>query len=1044
MQAKPKLTGAIAWMASNSVAANLLMMACLIGGLFFMSMIQQEVFPEFEIDIVQIQVIYPGASPEEIESGILLVIEDAVVNVDGIDEVKSVAKEGSGVVRVSVISNSELQQISLDIEKEINRITTFPDDAEPPQISIMSHRRQVVNLSLFGAASAKVLHELGEEFRQHLLLHSDISHVELAGIQPREMSIEISQDNLRRYKISLAEISLRIKNASLDLPGGSIKTQGGEILIRMKERKDYSTQFAQLPIINSADGSEVLLGQIATIKDGYAETDYSATFNGKPAIMLKVYGVGSQTPIEVSDAVKVQIDAASSFLPKSIKVEIRYDTSKVYAQRVDLLMRNSAMGLALVFILLAIFLELRLAFWVMMGIPIAFLGAFLVLPFIGVTLNMITLFAFIVALGIVVDDAIVIGENIYHYRQDGFSALDSAILGAQDMAKPVTFSILTNITTFIPLLFIPGMMGKIFFMIPLVISTVFLLSLIESLFVLPHHLAHLKPVKSGGFQSWYHKKQQRFSHAFRNWVVNSYGPVLDLALRQRYIVIVTAFAILFLVLSYALSGRMGMSVFPKTESDFVRVSFSLPYGSAVEKTQKIADHLINTVQDLATEIPNGDKLLIGVYSEVGSGGSHNGAIKAYVADPEIREKIMSTAEFGELWREKAGAMMGLDTILFESDAGGPGGGAALTVELNHRNIEVLAQASSELAEIIRAYPIAKDVDDGFSKGKQQLDFTLLPEGKSLGFTASNVARQIRNAFYGSEVLRQQRGRDEIKVMVRLPKDERILEQNIHELLLWTPNGKEIPLTEVVTIKRGWAYTEIKRRNGNRNVQVTADVSPRSKAGEIINDLTENEFPTLLAKYPGLNYSFEGQQADMADSLGSLKSSFVVAILVIYALLAIPFQSYILPLIVIMSIPFGVIGAIMGHVLMGYDLSILSLLGIIALSGIVVNDSLVLIDYANQLEQKGDKSAFSVIKMASIQRFRPIFITTVTTFCGLFPMILETSRQAKILIPMAISIGFGILFATLITLFLIPALYLFINDVRVLVHQCKVKLHKHSI
>ena len=780
-----KKEGALAWMANHAVAANLIMFACIVGGLLFMKTIRQEVFPDFQLDIVRITVAYPSASPEEIESGILLAVEDAISGVDGIEEIKSGAQEGLGMVNIEAINGTDVQQLLQEIEKEVDRITTFPEDAEEPQITILSQKRQVIEMVLYGDTEEKVLHELGEQFREQLLQQAEITQVELAGIKPLEISIEISQENLRRYKISLAQVSQRIKAASLDLPTGSVKTNAGEILIRMKERKDYRQQFAGLPIITSADGSEVLLGELAEIKDGYEETDYSASYNNKPAIMLQVFSGVDQTPIAISDAVKVQIEKSKLELPNGIHAEIRYDMSKIYADRVDLLLRNSAMGLLLVFITLAFFLELRLAFWVMMGIPIAFLGSFLFLPALGVSLNMISLFAFIIALGIVVDDAIVIGENIYHYRQDGYPPIEAAIRGARDMAKPVTFSILTNIATFMPLFFIPGVTGKMFSMIPMVVIVVFLLSLAESLFILPNHLGHLKPINRQGLQMWLHEKQQKFSHAFRQWVVNRYGPFLNFVLRQRYFTISIAFGLLAIVLSYAASGRMGMGMFPKTESDFAKVTLSLPYGTPIEKTQAAADHLIKSAREITTEIENGDKLLRGIFAEVGKDGSHKAIIKAYLADPEIRDDIMSTDQFSNAWLEKTGEIVGIDSLIFESDAGGPGAGASLTIELNHRDIRILEKASKQLADAIRAYPTAKNIDDGFSLGKQQLDFKLLPEGLSLGFTAENVARQIRNAFYGSEVLRQQRGRNEIKIMVRLPKNERISEQNIHELLLWT-------------------------------------------------------------------------------------------------------------------------------------------------------------------------------------------------------------------------------------------------------------------
>jgi multidrug efflux pump subunit AcrB len=1019
--------GSVNWMATHPVAANLVMFAFILGGLLFLDNMKQEVFPDFVTDNIAIDVTYTGADPEEIERGMLLAIEDAISSLEGVDEISSTAQEGFGTVIVDVMTDADINQLVQDIQQEVGLITTFPEDAEEPKVKIIASKRKTVSLVLYGKAEAAVLHKLAENFREQLLQSSNITQIELAGVRPLEINIEIPQENLRRYKLSLAAVAQRIRNASIDLPGGSIKTDTGEILVRMQERKETGQDFANMPIITTPSGGQVLLGDIATITDGYEETDYSAHYNNYPAIMLQVYRVGNQAPIDIANTVKQYIALSKNTLPKGIHVEIRYDASEAYADRVDLLLRNSALGLTLVFITLALFLELRLAFWVMTGIPIAFLGSFLILPSIGISLNMVSLFAFIIALGIVVDDAIIIGENIYHYRQEGYPALEAAIKGAQEMATPVTFSILTNIATFMPLFFMPGVMGKIFVMIPAVVITVFILSLVESLFILPHHLAHINNQHGAGFQYWLHSKQQRFSHGFRKWTQKYYGNALELVLNHRYFTIVAAIALLIATLSYAASGRMGFSMFPKTESDFAQATLSLPFGTPVEKTQAIVKQLARSARASTENIKNGEQLIRGIFAEIGKGGSHKAFVRTYLANPEVRSKIMSTAEFSEAWRNNTGEIAGIESLVFESDSGGPGSGSAITVELTHRDTAILEQASQQLANALRAYPMAKDITNGMSQGKQQLDFSILPEGESLGLTALSVARQVRDAFYGTEALRQQRGRNEIKVMVRLPENERASTQDMYDFLIWTDKGRFIPLNEIVQVKQGYAFTEIKRRNGRRNVQVTANATPRSQSVNIINGLKADTLPALVAQYPGLEYSFQGQQADMADSVGSLKLSFIFAVLAIYAMLAIPFKSYILPLIVIVSIPFGMIGAIYGHLIMGYNLSVLSMLGIVALSGIVVNDSLVLISQAVNLEEKSDLPAKELIKTAAIQRFRPIVLTTLTTFFGLVPMILETSRQARILIPMAVSIGFGILFATLITLVLIPSLYLVIND-----------------
>ncbi|GAB6140435.1 efflux RND transporter permease subunit [Methylosoma difficile] len=1022
--------GIISWMARHSVAANLLMLLCILGGLLFATRIRQEVMPDYSLDKISIATVYPGASPAEIESGVLLPIENAISGLDGIEEVNSVAKENQGQVLVDVVSGSDIQQLAQDIQSEVNRISTFPEDAEQPKVTIMALKRLVVSMVLYGQVSDKVLQELAEQFRDQLLQDKDVTRVELAGVRPQQISIHVPQENLRRYKLSLNDIALRINAASLDLPGGSVKTSTGEILIRMKERKDFGQQFARLPIITTSNGSQVLLGDIATLDDSYDDTDYHATYNGQPAVMVQVYRVGEQTPIGVSDAVKRQIARVQPELPKGINAEIRYDGSVDYQLRLDFLLNDSLQGLVLVIVMLAIFLEIRLALWVMVGIPIAFFGSFLILPMLGATINMVSLFAFIIALGIVVDDAIVIGENVYHYRQQGMSPMQAAIKGAQEMVAPVTFSILINIATFVPLLFMPGEIGKIFYAIPLVIISVFAMSLVESLLILPNHLGHLQEdVERRGVYLWVYTHQQRFSRAFVHWVRHSYGGFLNNVLKHRYLTIVAAVVLLMCVYSYLISGRMGMTLFPKTEADYANVTVTLPYGTPIAKTKAVVERLVGAARTVQAAVPEGDQLVKGIFAEIAKKGSHLAEVRVYLAPPDVRQDIMSTDEFTNRWRDATGEVVGVDSLTFESDSGGPGSGSAITVELNHRNLQTLQQASNELADVLRSYTMVKDVDNGFSLGKQQLDFTVLPEGKSLGLTAQSVARQVRNAFYGAEVLRQQRGRNELKVLVRLPPEERVSEDNIEDLLIWTPTGKEIPLREVVQISRSHADTEINRRNGRRNVQVKADSTPRSKAGDIRNDLEMDALPRLAAKYPGLNYSFEGRQADMSKSVATLGSSFLLALVVIYGLLAIPFKSYSLPLIVMVSIPFSVIGAVIGHFIMGYDLSILSLFGIVALAGVVVNDALILIDHAIYLRATSDKPAIEIIHAAVTQRFRQIVLTTLTTFGGLGPMIMETSRQAKTLIPMAISIGFGSIFATLITLVLIPSLYVVADDVR---------------
>lgn len=1027
----PPRRGPIAWMAGNSVAANLLMLVLLVGGLIWGTRIKQEVFPEFDLDRVTVTVPYPGASPEEVEKGIVLAVEEAVQGLDGVSEVTASAQEGVGTVTVEMLAGADLQKLGQDIQSEVDRITSFPEEAEKPQVVVVTRRREVISVALYGDQDERVLRELAETTRDRLLQDDRITQVELSGVRPFEISIEVPQARLRAYNLTLADIADKVRAASVELPGGGLKTEGGEILVRMKERRDYGREFAKIPIITSGAGTEVRLEDIATIIDGFADTDASATYNGQRAVMIDVYRVGDQTPISVADAVLEHVAALRGDLPPGVGVATLNDRSDIYRQRLGLLLRNGYLGLALVFVLLGLFLEARLAFWVTMGIPISFLGSLLFLPLLDVSLNMVSLFAFIIALGIVVDDAIVVGENVYKYHSRGYDLLTAGIEGAREVVLPVTFSILTNVVTFLPLCFVPGTFGKVFKYIPLVVITVFLISLVESVFILPAHLGHHRERRRGRFTEWLHRWQQGFSRWFIRMVHRVYGPILWMALRNRYLTVAVSVAVLVLTLAFVKSGRMGMTLFPRIESDYALATAVLPYGTSVTKTQEVTQLLVGTAQSIAAE-NGGEHLVKGIFAEIGrstSGspsGGHNTRVKVFLTPPGVRP--LPTAEFIKRWREKVGALPGLESLIFRSDSGGPGSGAALTIELSHRDLAVLESASAELGEALGFFPTVKDIDDGFQPGKQQVDFKVLPEGRSLGLRAESVARQVRHAFYGAEVLRQQRGRNEIKIMVRRPENERISEYNLEEMMLRSPAGGEVPLRGVVSMERGRAYTVINRRDGRRVVTVTADVDPPSQAGQVLAALKEDTLPRLVQRYNGLNYGFEGRQADMAESIQSLMMGLLLAMLCIYGLLAIPFGSYIQPAIVMLSIPFGIVGAVLGHLIMGYSLSVMSVFGMVALAGVVVNDALVLIDFTNR-ERRGGSSPAAAVHTAGLNRFRPILLTSLTTFGGLAPMIFETSRQARFLIPMALSLGFGILFATVITLILVPSFYLVTEDLR---------------
>ena len=1013
--------GPIAWMAGNTVAANLLMAVFLVGGLFMGFNIKQEVFPDFALDLVTISVSYPGASPEEVESGIILAVEEAVRDLEGIDEITSEASEGRASVTLEALDGADVTQLWQEIKSEVDRIDTFPDEAEDPVVTIASRQREVVRLALYGNAPETTMRDLADDVRDRFLSDPEITQVELEGVREREILVEISTNTLRRYGMTLSDVADAISTASVEIGGGAIKSGGGDILLRIKSRKDYARQYEKLPILTREDGSQLVLSDIATMREGFEDSDAWASFNGKRAVTIAVYRVGKQTPTQVAAATKKMLRTINADLPDGVHLSIVRDMSKIFVQRADLLLRNAYLGLALVFLCLALFLEIRLAFWVSLGIPISFLGSFLFLSATSFTINMISMFAFIVTLGIVVDDAVVVGENIYYYRRQGMTFLDAAIQGAKNIAVPVIFSVITNMVTFIPLMYIPGVMGKVFRTMPIVVVAVFGVSLIESLFILPAHLSHgSRPLffPLNILEAW----QIRFSSKFEATVKSVYGRFLSVMLSWRYTVFALGLALLLITFGYVKSGKMGMVLFPKVESDYAFCQIYLPYGTPESKVREVEIRLVASAKKTVDE--NGkQELSTGIFSQV---SENRIRVRIYLTHPEVRP--VSTSEVTRIWREKTGSVPGVETISFEANRGGPGSGKGLTIALEHRDADILNRAGEDLALRLGEYPMVSDIDDGSAQGKRQFDIALTPAGHRMGLTPKIIAGKIRNAYQGIEAVKHQRGRNEVTVRVRLAGDERISETAFENYVINAPNG-EIMLRDAIKIIRGRAYTVISRTNGRREIEVAANVTPQSMSANIIRDVKQEILPDLMNRYPGLSYGFKGKQADIKESVGALVKGLGLALFCVFALLAIPFKSYFQPLIIMLCIPFGIIGAVAGHIIMGYSLSVMSLFGIVAMAGVVVNDSLVLIDCANRLVRREDMPVVAAVRAAGIQRFRPILLTTLTTCGGLAPIIMETSRQAKFLIPMAISLGFGILFATVITLGLVPCLYLILEDIK---------------
>jgi len=1034
--------GAVAWMARNPVAANLLMLVLMVGGVIVGSRIQQEVFPEFELDMVQVQVPYPGASPAEVEQGIVLAIEEAVRGLDGVKRVTSEADEGGASVFVELLLGADSGRAQQDIKNAVDRITSFPQEAERPVVSLLVSRREVISLMVYGDHEERVLRKVAEDVRDDLLQDPRIVQVELRGIRPLEISIEVPQRVLRTYGLTLGDVAREVERGALELPAGGVKTRAGEILLRTQERRDRGMEFADIPIVSLEDGTEVKLGDVAGIVDGFADTDEAAFYQGHPAVQLVVYRIGDQTPVEVAEAVKEHAREISLGLPEGIDVAVWRDWSEIYRERINLLLRNARLGLVLVLLLLGLFLDIRLAFWVTLGIPISILGSMLLIPMFDVSVNMVSLFAFIITIGIVVDDAVVVGENVYENRQRGFPFMESSIRGARWIAWPVTFSVLTNMVAFVPIFSMAGVYGKVFRAIPIVVCCVFAVSLVESLFVLPAHLGHQRPYRPDGLLGPVFRLQQRFSSLFERGIRRFYTPLLRVTLQNRYLTTAAGLAVLAATIGFAWGGHIDFTFFPKIDSDRVVAGVTMPYGSPVEETKEVQAVLVKAAQKVLAR-HGGEEITRGIFAHVGSASSRHGRssagsagvghlanVQVYMVPSDQRE--VTAGDFSREWREEVGDLVGPESVTFRYSLAIGGTSSPIDVELSHADVEVLETAAEELAGELRSYAGVRDIDDGFSPGKVQLDFKVKPEGRSLGITAADLGRQVRNAFYGAEALRQQRGRDEIKVMVRLPESERRSEYDVEELLVRTPGGGEIMLREAASVHRDRAYTEIQRADARRVLNVTADVVPGvANAEKVLADLKREVLPDLTARHPGLTFSLEGQQRDRQESMVSLRGGFSLAMIVIFAMLAVAFRSYIQPVIVMLAIPFGIVGATLGHLIMGYELSLMSMMGIVALAGVVVNDSLVLIHATNEQRGKG-ASPFDSITAAAVRRFRPIMLTSLTTFFGLAPMIFETSVQAQFLIPMAISLGYGILFVTVIALILVPSFYMIVEDVKGLV------------
>ena len=1045
------MKGMIAWFADNHVAANLLMIFLLLAGAVTALTTKLEIFPETSLDTISITMEYPGASPAEVEEAIVRRIEEKIAGLAGIKRIDSVAREAFASITIEVMQDWDLQELLDEVKSEVDRITTFPNEAEEPVIREVTRRVQVLNVAVYGDAPESTIKHLTETIKDDITNLPGITLAELAGVRKAEIHIEISEDTLRRYGLTLGRVAEVVRRASLDLPAGSVKTAGGEILVRTKGRRYYAGDYYDIAVITRPDGSKVILGQIAELKDGFEDIDLFTRFQGKPAGTIEVYRVAEQNALKVAGSVKRYVEKIRPTLPDGVNISFYQDRSKILKSRIRLLLKNLAYGLVLVSILLGMFLNLRLAFWVTLGIPISFMAGLLILPRLDVSINMVSLFAFIMVLGIVVDDAIVVGENIFRRHQEGFAPLEGAVQGTLQVGRPVVFAVLTTVAAFYPLLLGTGTMGKIIRTIPIVVIVVLFGSLVECLLVLPSHLVTSKGRSEGSME------QKRTALALRWFITGPYVKTVDFCVRWRYATVAFGMAVLLLTFGIWRAGWIKFTLFPKVESDYLICSLTMPAGTPVERTMDIASYLEQSGKEaLAEAEKNRSKdsplLLQNIITRVGvhmrgagpmgsgpESGGHLAQITLELLEGEKRD--VTATQLAKLWRQKAGSIPDAESVTYQSILFSPGN--PVEVNLSLGNHEMLLAAAEELKEELSRYPGVFDINDSFMPGKEEMQLKLKLGARSLGLTLDDLAQQVRHAFYGAEALRLQRDQDEVKVLVRYPESERKSLGYVEDMRIRTPAGDEVPFSEVaeVTMKQG--YSTIERAQRRRVIVVTADVDESViNANELRIDLENRFMPQLQQKYPGLRFTMEGEGKEQKESLADVIRGFIIALFLIYALLAIPFRSFTQPFVVMTAIPFGMVGAVMGHLLMGHNLSLLSLFGIVGLAGVVVNDSLVLLYTTNRMREE-EMSAHDAITRAGALRFRAIILTSLTTFAGLTPMILERSLQAQFLIPMAVSLGFGVLFATVITLLLVPCGYMILEDLHKLMTILKDRLTRRE-
>lgn len=1056
---KTNMQGIVKWFSRNHVAGNFLMLAVLLAGFSTWFKLKKEIFPETAIDAVAISIPYPNATPEETERGVVVPVEEAIADLQGIKRVRSTASQNMGVVIVEVETGFQLRNVMNDLKSRVDAIENFPEEAETPVLEEILIKAPVMSVTLSADTDESTLRQLAERVRDDLLNFEQppatsvmgfigqavrgkqrISQVEITGTRPYEISIEVSEERLRQLGLSLSDVASAVRRSTVDLPGGSVRTERGEVILRALGRRYEAAEMASIVLTTDATGAVVRLGDVAALLDAFEDIDLTSRFDGENALVLNIFRVGNEDTLTLADMVKNYVSTAGKRLPEGVSLSIWNDQSLYLVGRLDLLMRNAIIGLILVMGVLTLFLRPSLALLVAIGIPVSFAGGIWMMPILGISVNMISLFAFILVLGIVVDDAIITGENVYTRIQRGEHPREAAWKGTNEVGVIVIFGVLTTVIAFTPMLGLSGVSGKIWPNIPLVVIPTLLFSLIQSKLVLPAHLALLAPTDRTKKVNFLFRLQRKIADGLETFVHKVYQPTLMVLLRWRYVTAAGFIAMLVITLGVVAGGWIQFKFMPDVEGDILSAKVELAQGVPFEETERV----VKLIEEAANELgeryrdEDGKPIIIHMLSSSGSQpfltsfapsgpprGTHLGEVTLELSPAATRS--VSSEQLVSEWRSLAKDIPGVVELRIQAEtatAGNP-----IDVNLSGNNLRQLEAATVYAKKGLERIQGVIDVSDSNRIGKDELRFTeLTPAGRALGFRLEDVAVQVRDSFYGNEVQRLQRGRDEVKVMVRFPRDARRTLESLEDMMLRTPSGDEVPLKQVVLFEPGQGPAVINRTDRQRSIKITADLETTANANEVVANYTTNVLDRIGDLYPGIRYSFEGEQEDQRQSMNEMSVGFIGALIGMYLLIAIPLRSYFQPLIIMSVIPFGLVGAIWGHALLGLNLSIMSMCGFVALAGVVVNDSLVMVDYVNR-HRKDAATTHDAAVQAGGARFRAIILTSLTTFVGIMPMIFETDMQARFLVPMAVALGFGILFATLITLFLVPGVYLILEDIQ---------------